>query len=138
MKIEDFSHEDVWKTNGKNFSINIVRWTSKEQSMFDQELGENKWNIYANIYKKHPAFPLIGESIYDVPEEIETLFHCGCTFNMWFYNNKSEPCSKKIGCDYSHLGDEKFSFMTDREDAKEVFEDAIYLFNKLEEMEKTK
>ncbi len=135
MRIEDFSHEDVWKTNGKNFSVHVVRCTSKRQSMFDEELGENEWNIYVNIYKKHPAFPLVGESIYDVPEEITALFHGGCTFISWCYDSKSEPYKKKIGCDYCHLGDDKFSLMMHREDAKDVFEDAINLFNKLEEME---
>ena len=130
-----------WDARGKNFSVEIVHW-KVDYTGSDQ--GSHRWNIYAYIHPGHPLYEEESKSISYWETSID--FHGGATFKQFIVNehisivpapkNKygiestyksEEKITVKIGCDYSHLGDDEYSFASElpyqvEQDAKELYE----------------
>lgn len=112
----------IWYRGGDGFTIEIVCHLRG----FDiTGFGEYTWNVYVYLQNSHSLFHKILENYHeDVSKYIS--FHGGCTFSEWSSSFLKEY--KKLGCDYIHFGDERFSFMSTPEEAKEIFDDADKLF----------
>ena len=134
----EFDYKEEWRLRGPDFSVKI----SRHNVAPDDYRGRNRWAVYAYIYPHHRLFNQISEdsSIYDVPE---LPLHGGCTFfavHRAGGARAKQPgavvgpngiTSYEIGCDYDHLGDERFTFMRTAEDAAAVFADARDLYKAL-------
>lgn len=97
---------------GKNFEVEIVHW-----KMMDEEtrnklpsaialMGNECWNVYATINKRHPLYERMKDvetdDYSDAMDKFPFEFHCGITY---IHNNEDNI---KIGDDYMHYGDEYF------------------------------
>lgn len=125
--------KQIWRmpNHDAGFTLEIVRWESPaiETPDWSKPL-EYKWNLYAYIYREHPLF---GEFSFNSREYLEKSvvmdmpFHGGCTFLEYNYVDHEgygekekvyeipEKVSVKIGCDYSHYGDEWYEATKDIE-----------------------
>lgn len=86
----------------KDFSITVRSW--KRESVVESEWH---WNVYAHICETHPLFS-------DVDAAMDLPFHGGCTYEQYVtydpaqgirYEWQKQVKSLKVGCDYSHYGD---------------------------------
>ena len=134
-----WEHKDIWKSYGKDFLIEVVRWSSPEYNgSYTEIVGQkNHWNVYAYIYPEHPLFDKLDKSHENwFNQPIHHLhFHRGCSFMQWYADNAGEFTSAKLGSDYDHLGD-KFEHISTKEDAWQVFKDAKTLYNQLLQLQK--
>lgn len=118
---------------GEGFLIEVVRNTSEYQYEGSSE-GPNRWNVYAYIYPSHPHFNAFsGESLFqDAAMKLE--FHCGPSY-VRPYSEQGKPIHCwQVGSDYNHLHDDRFTHMSTKEEATEVFYDAESLFEQLTNM----
>lgn len=116
----------TWTDHADTFAVEVSRHTSN--SFLDE--GPNRWCIYVYIYPKHPLFAQIdlnGGIWQNLPEDLH--LHGGCTSFTVYKSYGGEITSVKIGCDYSHYGDDHYMRMGTKEEAKSVFSDAEELFN---------
>ena len=95
----------------------------------------HRWNIYAYVYPKHPHFTKFDGLDMRQPAANELPMHGGPSFLRWHYGDDLKPVSVQVGCAFTHLHDECFSFYSDRSQACEVFAWAESLFNALSKME---
>ena len=124
--MNDWKKFDEWWKRGKNFLVTVVHTKNTEE--------ENKWFVYFYVYPEHPLFEkLTKESIYS-PGLEKVYLHGGCTFSSWYCSTGGTIESKKYGCDYLHLGDERYEAMECAEDAHGIFTDAEFLHENLQQM----
>ncbi|PRF08632.1 hypothetical protein C6Q07_11055 [Burkholderia multivorans] len=99
---------------------------------FDSE-GPHRWCVYAYIYPSHPHFASFsGPNIWQDATTVLPL-HGGCTLLEYpMYDGKI--ASVKVGADYHHLHDTRFTHYATADEARLVFEDADELFDKLQSM----
>ncbi len=116
-----------WKHSGKNFEVEICHWVLNNVELeLSDYVQENRWNVYAYIYPKHPLFnEIVRESIFDYG--INLPLHCFASCHYWIYDAKGTVVCKKIGSDYSHLHDDCFGKYKNKEEAWRVFKDADVL-----------
>ncbi|MCW3676250.1 hypothetical protein [Burkholderia cenocepacia] len=127
-----YRHKDVFHRDGKGFLIEVSRHTSPVMHEFDSE-GPNRWCVYAYIYPSHPHFASFsGPNIWQDATTVLPL-HGGCTLLEYpMYDGK--VTSVKVGADYHHLHDTRFTHYATADEARLVFEDADELFDKLQSM----
>lgn len=123
---------------GKDFMVQVSHHgepvpESMRSYCFDEQ-GEHRWCIYAYIYPKHPKFSEFKGS--DMWQEAagSLPLHCGCSFLQYHRNDTGGVTSVQVGCDYNHLGDDHYTRLATREDARSVFRDAEDLFELLSNM----
>ena len=127
----EFKHNDEWSVHGTDFVVRVTRHTAQPSS-YDQYEGVNRWAVYAYIYPSHPHFANFAGD--DMCQDAASMMpmHGGPSYlRRHFYDGKE--CSIQVGADYQHLHDEHFTHYATKEDAREVFIDAEYLFNWLQE-----
>ena len=132
-----WSKKQVWVFAGDKFRVEIVTWERFTQAACDKfanagfgmDTGRHAWNVYCYIYPGHPAFKFLGDR--DVEATYDWPFHGGATL---FERNARDGVviSIQIGSDYSHYGDDRFSFSDKLEDNKQVMADAVELVEFLE------
>lgn len=131
--LDAWDHKDVWRRRGKDFSIEVTRHAVKPVDYWE---GPHRWNVYAYIYPNHPHFATFsGPSIF---QDATTCmhFHRGCSFLEYpMYDGK--VTSVKVGSDYHHLNDDRFTHFAAPLDAYEVFCDADRLFEQLQNSAQT-
>jgi len=127
----EWNKKEVWNIRGDNCYIEVVNSKRKiPDELKVWEEGENSWFVYAYIYENHPLFKKFdGDSIFQDAANNLPL-HGGCTFICYSGDGKSF-LSVKVGADYKHLHDDRFSNYETQEDAKEVFDDAKKLLEYL-------
>lgn len=133
--IEEFTKKEIWTKQGDFFSVEVVHWVSGAYNHETYEkIGiKNHWNVYLNLYKKHPLFQRLDPShdiYYDQPLIGGLDFHGGITFMEWLYDVKGNPTRCKLGSDYGHLYDQMEDISTEK-DAWNVFRDANSLYNQV-------
>jgi len=139
MSIDGWRHKDVWTNRqalSDNFLIEVVRFTSKA---YLPNEGQNKWCLYVYVYPEHPLFkkinPTVGDTISTYDERLPDMpLHGGCTYTkIHLTDDGTRITSIQIGADYSHYGDERYSWITAKEDASDIFYDADVLFKWMQE-----
>jgi hypothetical protein len=121
---------DEWRKKGNGFLVSVLYTKS--------DVEENRWFVYAYIYPNHPLFEKLTEEVILSPETRVFNFHGGCTFAQWHRTANNVIASKKYGCDYNHYGDDEYLCMETPEAAREIFEDAEALYDKLTSLEVSK
>lgn len=130
--MKKFDHKDEWRLSGNNFLVTVTRHTVNilPEYNFDN-LGPNRWAVYAYIYPTHQLFSLFNESgIYQDASRVLPL-HAGPSFLKFHYDKHGTKLSVQVGADYNHLYDEEFSNYVTKDEAYAVFADAIELFEHL-------
>lgn len=134
--MQNWNHKDEWKKQGKDFVVQIVRWSYAEnlreevKSYYDR--GENNWNVYAYIYPNHRFFKSLSKAENSWDDVCLSIpFHGGATF-LEKNEKDGRITSIKVGCDYSHYGDEHYAHYKTKDDAFSVFNDAEELIKFLE------
>ncbi len=120
----EWEAKQEWRAQGENYLVTVNHWTD--------EIGENKWNVYAYIYPKHRMFGMMLAAtgiLHDAPNSLP--LHCGCSLLRRHYSDGGECSSVQVGSDYNHLGDEYFSRLATKDEAVIVFQDAERLFEAL-------
>jgi hypothetical protein len=110
-----------WKYYGVSFDVEVVHWRLAN-SLY------NRWNVYAYVYPEHRLFSEIGDRFGEVPD---LPFHGGVTLIQFTYDKDGNVTCKKIGSDYTHVGDDRFENYEEEDSAREVFHDADKLFEAL-------
>ncbi len=127
----NWSKSKVWQTKAKNFSIEIIR-RNHIQTINPYDEGIYRWFLYIYIFKKHYLFKKIdiNKCIYKQLELSKIPFHGGFTyFEFIKVESNNNHDYFKIGADYQHYRDERFSFDNH---SSEVFEDARILYEYLD------
>ena len=120
-----WKHSDLWKRDGKNFSVEIKRWG---------QLDRNVWNVYAYIKRGHALFDSLAGQEGKVSWGIDIGFdlHCGINYAKFYRNEKGEIYCVQVGDDWAHYGDEYYESCTDFDGAFGVVAEANALFEYLE------
>lgn len=93
--------------------------------------GAHHWNVYAYIYKTHPLFKkLVADGRVAIPAGMP--LHNAASLFSYCRHEGEEITAVKIGSDYNHLDDERFTRMSDQAEAARVFLDAEALIKFLE------
>lgn len=126
---QQWDHKDVWRRRGKDFMVEISRHSSGLSREYDSE-GPNRWCVYAYIYPQHPHF-----AKFDGPQMWQDaasmlILHGGPSL-LEYPMYEGRVTSVKVGCDYHHLHDVRFTHMATAEEARRVFDDADELFDQL-------
>ena len=125
--MENWRKKDIWTRGGKDFLIEI---SQHRTGAIDDDRTENKWCIYAYIYPKHPQFGKFeGDRIWQ--DATELGMHGGCSYLRYHFDATAGVTSVQVGCDYNHLGDDRYLEMGTEDDARAVFNDADSLFDRL-------
>lgn len=123
---------EMWRHRARRSTVEINhRAVSAEYTKLFPNEGPHRWNIYAYIYPPHPLFQsLITEGRTAIPKEMP--LHGGASLFSYCRHEGEEITAVKIGVDYNHHQDDRFSRMCDRVAANEVFVDAEKLVEFLE------
>lgn len=131
-KVNPWKRKESWTRRSGKFTVEVSHHTV-DPSEFDYDEGVHRWAVYAYIYPNHRLFSRFeGESLHQ-DAAMELPLHRGCSHVRITRNDAGEICSYKVGADYHHLYDERFSHYEDQDDAYEVFADADRLFAQLED-----
>lgn len=126
----NWKHKDVWSYRTDSFCVEVSRHSD---TTLDGE-EENKWCIYAYVWKKHPAFRMFkkDESPFNQPYfEV----HSYPSYYRAHIKPDGEVMSHQLGWDYNHDGDSRYLEMKTKDDAGSVFWDAGNLIEQLKEWE---
>lgn len=130
---EGWDHKDVWRRRGKDFLIEITR----HNGLASDWDGPHRWAVYAYIYPKHPHFvEFKGASLWQDATTVLHL-HGSCSY-LEYPMFDGKVTSVKIGADYHHLHDDRFTHYGTPAEAYEVFSDADELFEQLQTRAETK
>lgn len=124
-----FQPKREWWCHGNEFLVTVKHYieTPSEFMELNFDEGPNRWNVYCFIYPSHPLFKkfkTVGRSggwpsiCYTFP------LHGGVSYFCKYTMDNRKVTSYKVGCDYHHLHDNRFTYMETTEEAKEVFQDA--------------
>lgn len=127
---EGFDHKDCFRRRGKDFLIEVTRHSEPAKSEFDDE-GPHRWAVYAYIYPKHPHFSAFSGPHMFQDAAAQLFFHGGPSLLEYPMYEGKVTCVK-VGGDYHHLHDERFTRYATAVEAHEVFEDALELFEQLQ------
>ncbi len=118
---------DVWIRKHKTFSVEIVHWRTDYNTVEEGESpNNNMWNVYAEIYEGHPRYDLfVGSEMFQAAAEALPL-HGGLTYLTKQYDGYYSLY--KVGSDYAHYRDDRFTRFSTAKEAYEVFADAAELF----------
>lgn len=99
-------NSEKWQQKGENFTVEIKHWKSPGIDIDTHEKTiDDRWNVYAYIFPKHPIFDEIKNDDLFLQHEIEELFHWGLSYHKWNYDADGAVYSKTLGSDYQHLHD---------------------------------
>ena len=122
----NWQKKDLWHQRGKNFLVEVYHHTVLPNYNGDEYV--NRWNVYAYIYPDHPHFNAFeGDNMWQQAAVIIPFHSYVSHLSKPMYTGK--VTCVKVGSDYNHLHDERFSYMSTKEEAWEVFQDAERLFN---------
>jgi hypothetical protein len=125
-----WDHKDAWRKRGKDFLVEITRHNGSED---EWGKGPHRWCVYAYIYPKHPHF-----AFFDGPHMWQAAATClpfhGYPSLLEYPMYEGKVTSVKVGADYDHLRDDRFTRMATTEDAYEVFADAQRLYDALSDL----
>lgn len=134
-----WEHKDIWKSRGKNFLVEVVRWQSPEYDIDYSEVisYKNHWNVYAYIYPKHPLFDKLDKTHTQwFRQPLDSLhFHRGCSYMQWYIDETGKYTAVQLGGDYGHSGDE-YEHIATKDEAWWMFDDAKMLYNQLPQLQK--
>jgi len=131
----NWDHKDVWHRRGTDFLIEVKRH-SEPQSQADRDMGvycegPHRWCVYAYIYPNHPHFAAFEGPHMWQDAATQLHLHGGPSLLEYPMYDGKVTCVK-VGADYHHLHDERFTRYASREDAYEVFVDADELWTQLQ------
>ena len=122
----DWKKKEIHLLREEGFCIEIVHWTSPPYPQLGT--GANHWNVYVYLFPTHPLLKTLhGSSSHDYDRVDELPFHRGCTWYEPSYDKDGKLKSVCAGSDYSHAGDEEFSFQASI--PSKVTEDALELYS---------
>lgn len=130
--MSEWRHKDEWKKRGTDFLIMVTRHSDTDPIA---EITEHKWCVYAFIYPEHPYFCKFSGPHMWQDAACALPLHCGPSL-LEYPMYEGKITSVKVGADYSHLYDDRFSHMANRQDAHEVFSDADELYRWLCDIQK--
>lgn len=130
MSHEPWDHKDVWRRRGNDFLVEVTRH-SVTTSEIDPYDGPNRWAVYAYIYPKHPHFAAFDGPRMWQDASAQLHLHGGCSL-LEYPMYEGKVTSAKVGADYHHLHDDRFTHYSTPEEAYEVFADAEELFEQLQ------
>lgn len=134
--MKEFNHQDIWRLRGSGFLVTVVRTTVDISPEYNfDNLGPNRWAVYAYIYPKHTCFAGFDDSGIWQEAAMALHFHGGPSFFQFNYDKTGEKQSVQVGADYNHLYDEEFSHYATKDEAAEVFDDATQLYAYLQKMQ---
>jgi hypothetical protein len=126
---KNWIHKDIWTRREKSFCVQVSR---HEVSSYPfEELGPNRWCIYAYIYPSHSYFLKFKGTDLWQEATLTMPLHGGCSFLEWKEHDK-QITSIQVGADYNHLHDRDYTFFATKEEAVSVFIDAEELIEWLE------
>jgi hypothetical protein len=85
-------HYDSWFHREDNHSVELTRCDGRDG---------NIWCVYAYIYEQHPMWKILNPAM-DMMSAPQLPLHAGCTYFQF------QHTCYKMGCDYNHLGDDRF------------------------------
>lgn len=130
---EGWDHKDVWRRRGKDFLIEISRHSVKHDDPWE---GAHRWAVYAYIYPSHPHFSSFsGGNMWQDATAVLHL-HGSCSYLEYPMYDGNVTCVK-VGADYNHLHDDRFTNYATPAEAHEVFSDANKLFEQLQSRAET-
>ena len=132
MIIDKWDKRDTWLISHSTFTVEICRYLVPDSD----NLGPNRWTVYAYIYPDHPIFTEFKGERFSQPAAVTLPFHGGVSFLNYYYDKYGHATCIQVGGDYNHLYDDRFSYHETREDAYEVFRDGEILANYLDEYNK--
>lgn len=140
---ERFSKKEIWALKElSSFSIEVVHWSRRggfdRYNNYDKTLTTHCWNVYVIVSKDHPVFSELTEDGTCSHESLDSL-HWGSTFCEWHRAEDSTVLTKKYGSDYMHLGDDYEDCDSDTHwKAREIFDDAMRLYNTFKKLMEVK
>lgn len=135
---DGWTAKEKWIRDGKYFAVEVFHSFSEFAAKMGREVGFNddgghRWHVYAYIYPNHPHFAAFDSDSLDQDAAMALPFHRYPSYvSRPFYNGK-QTCVK-VGSDYNHLHDERYTKMSTASEATSVFRDADELFVKLMNM----
>ena len=124
-------HRDEWVLQGNNFNVSISRQTTDIEEPFSH-CGQQRWYVYAHISYKHSFYDKFTSDALWQDATAMLPLHSGCSYLARVSYNGGRDVIK-VGADYNHLYDARFTHYDTVEDAAEVFRDAEELFNFLKD-----
>ena len=112
----------TWRYRSTLFAVDVVHWQETHSTA-------HHWNVYVYIYPDHPMFDKIEEERIRL---VSLPLHGGVSYHEWFYNSTGAAICKKIGSDYQHAHDSRFTGYSTEDEAWEVFKDAEVLIQFME------
>jgi hypothetical protein len=123
---EGWDHKDVWRRRGKDFLLEVTR----HAAISSEWEGPHRWAVYAYIYPKHPHFSAFsGPAMYQ--DASSQLFLHGGPSLLEYPMYEGKVTCVKVGADYHHLHDDRFTHYATATEARDIFEDADELFVQL-------
>ena len=121
-----WQRSEVWQVQTDKYCVEIKHWFSGD---------ENKWNVYAYIYKTNPLFEsmLADKSMWG-EESCLMPFHGGPTYRREYQDDEGNASCVVVGSDYYHDGDHYYTTLETAEDAYSVFRDAEHLVAYLDQV----
>jgi hypothetical protein len=118
---KEWSHKDEWRRSGEHFLVVV----SRHAVQVDEEFGEGPhiWCVYAYIYPEHPHFAAFNGPHMWQDAASMMPFHRGPSY-LDYPTHEGKVTSVKVGADYNHLYDDRFTHYATAEDAYSVFSDA--------------
>ena len=124
-----WEHADEWKCAGNDFMVMVRRHYDEPPAYITRlySRGPHMWCVYAYIYPNHPHFERIQGDDWRQESLSELPLHCGVSYFKRHWDGENNT-SIQVGCDYSHIYDDRYTRMETKEDAASVFCDAEELF----------
>lgn len=115
-----WDHKEEWWQRGQNFLVVVRRWASNFEDSFE---GPHRWAVYAYIYPKHPYFAAFNGPHMWQEAATAMPFHSYPSL-LEYPMYEGAISAVKVGSDYHHLHDDRFTHYATKEEAREVFNDA--------------
>ena len=133
--MKDYNKSTSWVRKGALFNIEIKQHIIPVHPVYNMGRGPFNWYLYAYVFKKHPLFDTfdIDQDAYQAVTD-KMPFHGGCTYLEPSYRG-SKISSIKVGCDYQHLDDDRFSHYETLNENPEIVIDAQELYQYMESTE---
>lgn len=128
----NWTHKDTWKCRTSGFCVEV----SRHEEWANDGKGIHRWCVYGYVYPTHWLFQQFEGDSFWQPACEHIPLHGGVisavTIIRYHRDNDGNVCSVMFGIDYNHLHDERFTWMENKEEAAEVFADAVRLYEWLD------
>lgn len=130
----NWGHKDEWRLRGNDFMVVVSRHAVEMPDAYRID-GPHRWCVYAYIYPKHPHFAAFSGDDDMLQEAAQCLpLHGGPSLMRMHWDKAGKALSAQVGADYNHLHDDRFTHYETRVAARDVFDDAETLFERLQRM----